>query len=60
MKTYISLRLGRAQVYCGMITWSVARQRLNKQVSATMDKHVIIKGTAGSGIFYEARAEDIQ
>jgi hypothetical protein len=40
-----------------MITWSVARQRLGKHVSATMDTNATIKEIVGNGVFYEVYAK---
>jgi hypothetical protein len=30
-------------IYCDMITWSIARQRLNEQLFATTDMHATIE-----------------
>jgi hypothetical protein len=39
-----------------MITWSVARQRVGKHVSATADTHATVNDIAGNGVFFVVRA----
>jgi hypothetical protein len=45
--------------YFDMITWSDARQRLCKNVSAKTDTHAKIKDIVANGVFYAVRAETL-